>query len=114
MAKKKAMPMMDIWVEPPVTKEEALNPSPHGWYAPPLGYQGNGGDGPPSDCDLDRMVYPRDVGPMEKAANDRAHDREMQAEKFRAERLARSRDFSISEGNITGEDPGPPSSFGKE
>lgn len=111
MAKVKTLPQPAIWVDPPVTKEEALNPGR--WYEPPAGFQGTGSS-PPSDCDLDKIVYPRDVGPSEGEAAARAYDREQQAEKFRDERLQRSRRFDITEGNLTGENPGPPSSFKEE
>lgn len=113
MAKKiKVMEPPPIWVEPPVTKEEALNPP-----APSGGWQPDGFDGGselPADLDIDRLIFPHDEGPLEKAANERQAKREAEAEVFQKERFDRSREFRIDQGNVTGQNPGPPSSFGKK
>lgn len=101
-----------IWVEPPVTKEEALNPP-----APSGGWQPDGYDGGaelPDDLDIDRMLYPHDEGPVEKEGRERREKRDAEAESFRKQRFQESREFEIKAENVTGEDPGPPSMFEEE
>lgn len=96
------------WVEPPVTKEEALRRDVPGTWIPD-GF--DGGSELPDDCDIDRMVYPHDEGPMERAARERQAKRDADTEGFREEAERKSREFRISEGSVTGENPGPPSNF---
>ncbi len=89
------------WEEPPVTKEEALNP----WHAPNGAYTPDGFDGGaelPDDLYVDRLVYPHAAGPDEKASMAREHDRHMQAEKIRGEAFERSRSFDLDEDEVLG------------
>lgn len=112
MAKKSIVTDVFAWVPPPVTKEEALNPyTPGSWQRD--GFDGKGGGEPPSEYQLDQIVYPHDQGPIEAAQNRESAKREADAEKFRDEALQRSRNFDISEDNFTGENPGSPSSYKK-
>lgn len=111
MAKKSMIADVLGWTPPPVTKEEALSPyTPYAWQRD--GFDGKGGGEPPSEYDLDRIVYPHDAGPIEEAQDRMSQDRRNQTEVYRDEALQRSRNFDITEGNFTGADPGPPSAFG--
>ena len=102
-----AMPTID-WVEPPVTKEEALNPEVAGTWQKD-GFEG--GHESADDFNIDRVVYPHTEGPNEKASRERQAKREEQADKIRMDALNQSRSFRIKAGNPTGQDPGPPSLY---
>ena len=99
-----------LFEEPPVTKEEALVPygSPNGAWARD-GF--DGGSELPDDLDIDRMIYPRMMPPHEQQAAQAAHERQEKICEIQHEVHRRSRDFSITERNVTGEDPGPPDPF---
>lgn len=105
------------WVPPPVTKEEALNSErlPNDPGVPPGdGYDHLSGGELPDDYYIDRLVWPHDEGPRERRMREYEESRAKEAEQYRQERFWRSRDFRISEGSVTGRDPGPPSMFNEK
>lgn len=105
-----------LWVEPPVSKEDALNPfhSPTGAWVPDGFDEANGGAAElPDDFDVDRMLYPHAEGPNEKASRQKQFTRDEDAEGYRSDAIRRSRDFDITVDAKTGK-KGPPSPFGDD
>lgn len=115
MAKRRVivMPSPIEWVEPPVTKEDALNRGPLGTWERD-GYDGVGGGQLPSEFALNEMVWPHKAGPEEQRRLDRSAKRQAEGDVFRDEALSESRDFKIDVGNLTGQDPGPPDPYKTE
>jgi len=88
------------WVEPPVTKEEALNQNAPGLYQPD-GYDGGGEL--PDDFDIDRMIYPHDEGPEERKNRERRAKRKADIQAFKKEAFQESREFELNKGSPLGE-----------
>ncbi|KKU98306.1 MAG: hypothetical protein UY28_C0004G0044 [Candidatus Amesbacteria bacterium GW2011_GWB1_48_13] len=103
MAKKKILIAQPIeWVEPPVTKEEALNPhvAPNGVWGGD-GYDGGGEL--PDDLDIDRMIYPHDEGPEERKSRERRAKRKGDIQGFKEQAFQESREFELNKGSPLGE-----------